>query len=91
MYHHTMIERNEMRLRIYIAKLEQKLNEEYKVQKEIQQLQLRNKLAELYANDREGYEKALKFSGVYLEPEPEPSTEKQKFQVVQHTPLVSKL
>jgi hypothetical protein len=85
----NMIERNEMRLRIYIAKLEQKLNEEYKVQKEIQQLQLRNKLAELYANDKEGYEKALRFSGVYIEPES--AIEKPNMLVVEHKPLISKL
>jgi hypothetical protein len=84
-----MIERNEMRLRFYISKLEQKLNEEYKVQKEIQQLQLRNKLAELYANDKEGYEKALRFSGVYIEPESQ--VEKTNIPIVQHKPLTSKL
>lgn len=84
-----MIERNEMRLRFYISQLEQKLNQEYKVQKEILQLELRNKLAELYANDKEGYEKALAFSGVYSEPEH--ALEKTNIHIVQHKPLTSKL
>lgn len=84
-----MIERNELRLQHYIMKLEKKLIEEYKVQKEIQQLELRNKLASLYANDKEGYEKALKFSGVYIEPTQ--NKEKPDIQIVQHKPMISKL
>lgn len=78
-----VLERNEMRIRFYIAKLEKKLVEEYQVQREIQQLELRKKLAELYKNDKEGYERALKFSGLYIEPE--------EGHVIQHQPLTSKL
>jgi hypothetical protein len=78
-----VLERNEMRLRFYIAKLEKKLIEEYQVQREIQQLELKKKLADLYRNDKEGYERALKFSGLYIEPE-------ERHVIHQH-PLTSKL
>ncbi len=78
-----VFERNEMRLRFYIAKLEKKLVEEYQVQREIQQLELKKKLADLYKNDKDGYERALKFSGLYIEPE--------EANVIHHKPLMSKL
>jgi hypothetical protein len=70
-----MIERNEMRVRFYISKLEKTIEQEHKIKKEVQQLELRNKLASMYANDKEGYEKALKFSGVYIEEPAEPPKE----------------
>lgn len=62
-----MIERNEMRIQYFIAKLEKTIREEHQIRKEVQQLELRNKLASIYANDKEGYERALRFSGVFKE------------------------
>jgi hypothetical protein len=83
------MERNEMRLRFYIAKLEQKLFEDYQKQNELLQLELKNKLASLYANDKEGYERALMVSGLYVEPDR--FAEKSNIQIVKHKPLKSKL
>lgn len=83
-----MIERNELRIQYLILRLEQKIIEEYKVQKEILQLELRKKLAVLYADDKEGYEKALKFSGVFIDPN---KKEKTPIQVVKHKYTPSKL
>ncbi len=78
-----VLERNEMRLRFYIAKLEKKLVEEYEVQRETLALELKNKLADLYRNDKEGYKRALKVSGLYVEPD--------GGHVVHHRPITSKL
>ena len=83
-----MIERNELRVRFLIAKLEKKIKEEHKVKKEVLQLELRNKLASMYMNDKEGYEKALKFSGAYID---EKTEEPSKAVVVTHKPITSKL
>lgn len=84
-----MIQRNELRIQHYIRKLEKKLIEEYNAQIQIQQLELQNKLVSLYANDKEGYERALKISGLYSEPEK--NKEKTLIHIVEHKPLRSKL
>jgi hypothetical protein len=83
-----IIERNEMRVRFYLTKLDKKIKEEHQVKKEVLQLELRNKLASMYMNDKEGYEKALKFSGAYIDEKPE---EPSKVVVVTHKPITSKL
>jgi hypothetical protein len=83
-----IIERNEMRVRFYIAKLDKKIKEEHQIKKDNLQLELRNKLASMYINDKEGYEKALKFSGAYIDVKTE---EPSKVVIVTHKPIASKL
>jgi hypothetical protein len=83
-----VMERNEMRVRFHIAQLDKKIKEEHQVKKEILQLELRNKLASMYMNDKEGYEKALKFSGAYID---EKREEPSKVVVETHKPMISRL
>jgi hypothetical protein len=83
-----MIEKNELRLQYYIAKLDRKIKEEHQIQKEIQQLELRNKLADMYANDKDGYERALRISGAYIE---DTSTSSSTVSIIRHQPFQSRL
>jgi hypothetical protein len=77
-----MIQRNELRLQYYIAKLQEKIAEEHNAKAEVQRLELRNKLASMYLNDPEGYERALKFCGVFVET----PKEKTEIEIVKHLP-----
>ena len=83
-----MLERNEMRVRFYIAQLTKTIKEEHEAKQAVLQLELRNKLASIYLNDKDGFEKAIRFCGAYVEEKPEVPPQ---VVVVQHQPIQSKL
>jgi hypothetical protein len=59
------IEKNEMRVRFWIAKLEKVKNEELVLRRQVHEIELRNKLANMFKDDKDGYLNALKASNVY--------------------------
>ena len=86
-----MIEKNELRLQYFITKVEQKIQEEYKVQQSILQLQVIDKLLDLYSHDRQSFEKALDRLGLPQYVEKTLQDNEHKVYIVQHKPLKSKL
>lgn len=87
---HIMIEKNELRLQFFIAKLEQKIKEEYKVQQNILRLQIVDKLLCLYSHDKQGFEKALEQIGIPQHDKFSSNNERQVC-IVKHKTLKSKL
>lgn len=60
-----IIEKNEMRVRFWIAKLKKLMNDELILRKKLQELELRNKLADMFKEDKDGYLNALKVFDLY--------------------------
>jgi hypothetical protein len=85
-----MIEKNELRLQYFIARLEQKIQEEYKVQQNILKLQIVDKLLSLYSHDQKGFEKALEQIGIPQHSKCSSNNE-QQVNIVKHKTLKSKL